>query len=207
MAAKILRHPKSNKPLRGKKQRTAAAAPETDQPTGQRRRRRGAQRGRQNHRGYPEGQGPGGYAGAEGDETIVVCEANPKEKKKFPWGTILITGMVMTVGTIVVYKLNEKFTGDKRQTNPEPETGQQALLNARDYLLLSAPGAESAIGRIPQPPQVINAGPSQREIDLMEREAVLRERMAEMEGFIQGQVAAGQQKDGLAALLEAAEDD
>ncbi|MCK5642176.1 MAG: hypothetical protein KAJ19_15330, partial [Gammaproteobacteria bacterium] len=155
--------------------------------------------------------GPGGYAGTNGqgdggDETVVVCEATPATKKKFPWGTVLITGMVMTVGAIAVYKINEKLTGEKRAANPEPDP-QQGLMNARDYLLLTAPGAEQALGRMPQQPQVINAGASAREIELMEREAALRERMAEMEGFIQGQVAAQQQKDDLTTLLEAAEGD
>lgn len=201
MGAKVIRHPRTGKPLGPKKGRAAA---------GQQRR---PQRGRTNHRGYPDGHGPGGYrrqgyAGENGgDETVVVCEAPEKEKKKFPWGTVLLTGIVSTAGVIMAYKVYEKMTGDKRP-NPEPDTGHQALLNARDYLLLSAPGAEHAISRIPQPqPQIINAGPSQREIDLMEREAQLRERMAEMEGFMMGQQAAAQQQDNLSRLLEAAEDD
>ncbi len=218
MGAKIIRHPRTGKPIPPKNKGKAAA--------GQRRGRAAAgqraQRGRQNHRGYPDGHGPGGYTAGQrqgyagqdgdgGDETVVVCEAPETTKKKFPWGTVLLTGIVSTAGVIAAYKIYEKFTGEKgggRTSNPEPDTGQQALLNARDYLLLAAPGAENAIGRLPPPPQpVINTGPTQREIELMEREAVLRERMAEMEGFIQGQIASAQQQDNLSALLEAAEGD
>lgn len=209
MGAKILRHPRTGKPLGPKKGRASQRAAQ------QRAAQRGTQHSQQNHRGYPPGHGPGGYVGtngqagdqASGNETVVVCEAPSEKKKKFPWGTVLLTGVVSTAGVIAAYKLYEKFAGEKggRTTNPEPEGGQQALLNARDYLLLSAPGAEHAINRIPQQPQIINAGPSQREIDLMERETKLRERMAEMEGFIQGQQAAVQQEDSLTALLNVAE--
>lgn len=207
MAAKVIRHPRTGKPLGSRKPRGSGSGKSSGTGRG-----RAGQQGRQNHRGYPDGHGPGGYAGTngqgDGDETVVVCEAPAAAaKKKFPWGTILITGMVMTVGTIVVYKVNEKLTGNKVVKNPEPEGGQQALLNARDYLLLSAPGAENAIGRMPQQPQVINAGASQREIELMEREAKLRERVAEIEGFVQGQAAAQNQQDNLSMLLEAAEGD
>lgn len=197
MAAKVIRHPRTGKPLGPKKGRVGSRV----------------QRGRQQHRGYPDGHGPGGYVGtnnqAGGDETVVVCEAPSEKKKKFPWGTVLLTGIITTAGAITAYKIYEKMTGEKggRTSNPEPDSGQQALLNARDYLLLSAPGAEHAINRIPPQPQIINAGPSQREIELMEREAQLRERMAEMEGFIQGQQAAAQQQDSLAALLDAMEGD
>jgi hypothetical protein len=211
MAAKILRHPRTGQPLKprgskggggqGHAGRSRAAA-------GQQRQ----QRGRQNHSGYPDGHGPGGYAGTNGqgdggDETVVVCEAPSTTKKKFPWGTVLLTGLVSTVGVIAAYKVYEKMTGgDKLVKNPDPEP-QQGLMNARDYLLLTAPGAEQSLGRMPQQPQVINAGASAREIELMERETALRERMAEMEGFIQGQQAAAQQQDSLSALLEAAEGD
>lgn len=192
MAAKVIRHPRTGKPIQPK---------------------RGAQqRGRQNHRGYPDGQGPGGYqrgsfAGANGDETVVVCESgDSKEKKKFPWGTVFITAMVTGFGVIVANKVYEKMSGGAKQSNPEVDP-RRGLLDARDYLLLAAPGAENAIGRMPQQPQVINAGASQREIELMEQSAQLRERMAEMEGFLAGQQAASQQQDSLSALLAAAEDD
>lgn len=204
MGAKVIRHPKTGKPTPPKKGAKASS---------RRRAGRRAQSGR--HRGYPDGQGPGGYAteqrqgyAGQGDETVVVCEAPEPTKKKFPWGTVLLTGVVSTVGVIAAYKMYEKFSGEKggRTSNPEPEP-QQGLLNARDYLLLSAPGAETAIGRMPQQPQVINAGVSQREMRLMESNAQLRERMAELEGFLQGQQAGAQQQDSLAALLEAAEAD
>jgi hypothetical protein len=200
MAAKIIRHPRTGKPIQPKK-RPANGAPGR------------ATAGRQHHRGYagrtyPEGQGPGGYAGEgevidEDGRTVVVCEA-PKKKEKFPWGTVLLTGVVTTVGVIFAHKAYDRFSGDKTQANPS-EGPQRALLDARDYLLLTAPGAENAISRLPQQPQYINAGPSQREIDLMEREAQLRERMAEMEGFMAGQQAS--QQSTLASLMQDAEDD
>lgn len=203
MAAKIIRHPRTGKPIQPKNRRPGAPG----RPTA----------GRQHHRGYagrtyPKGQGPGGYSGQEGvDEdgrTVVVCEAPESKKSKFPWGTVLLTGIVTTVGVIVATKTFEKFSGDKAQANPS-EGPQRALLDARDYLLLTAPGAENAISRLPQQPQYINTGASQREIDLMEREAQLRERMAELEGFMAGQQAASQnqQQSQLAALLAAADED
>lgn len=200
MGAKVIRHPRNTESANGPPKRGAP------------------QRGRPNHRGYPDGHGTGGYAGQPQEEggTTVVCEA-PKlaPKAKFPWGTVLLTGVVSTVGVIAAYKVYSKVTGgdDPRRLNPEPEPVQNSLPTARDYLLLTAPGADNALGRMPQAPApVVNPGPSAREIAAVEQASTDRARLAEIEGFIAGQVAAKQQqqqeqKTDLSALLSAAESD
>ncbi len=89
------------------------------------------------------------YAGAneeqgQGQSTTVVC-AQEKEKKKVPWGTILLTGGVSTAGAIMAYKAYEKFSGDKKEGGggeaPKLNPSHQSILDAKNLLLMTAPGA------------------------------------------------------------------
>lgn len=157
----------------------------------------------------PPGQGPGGYAGAEGEsdgyagaegETVVVCEAvAPTGKKKFPWGTILLTGVVTTIGGLIVMEVYKKTKGEpERQPNPGSSLGP-----APDFVYL--PG--DAPPPPPPPAPVTNPGPTSREVMLFETNAQLRADLAQMEGFIRGQQAAQPKPDTLSDLIDAAEAD
>ncbi len=79
-----------------------------------------------------------------GQSTTVVC-APEKEKKKFPWGTILLTGVVTTVGAIVAYKGYERLTSEKKSGGGDEvvklNPSHQSVLDAKNLLLLTAPGA------------------------------------------------------------------
>jgi len=116
--------------------------------------RRPKQKKRRKTAGQASSQGPF-YAGAtdeqgHGQSTTVICAPGEKEKekkKKFPWGTILLTGAVTTLGAIVVYKGYEKFTGEKKEGGgstgeaPRLNPSHQSVLDAKNLLLLTAPGA------------------------------------------------------------------
>lgn len=122
---------------------------------------------------------------APDDERPAKAKTKKKEKEsesKFPWGTVLITGIVTTVGSIVAMRGYDYLTGrnSERQANP-----QQATQNARDMLLMTAPGAMERLGS-----GAFHTGPTEREMLLMEREAAARERLAELEGFMMAQQAA-----------------
>lgn len=168
----------------------------------------GQQRRRRRRRSAgPEGRGPGGYAGqdtVEGDKVEVNCApeaaatGGKKDKKKFPWGTVFITGAVTAVGLSIGYKLFEKATGggkEKAESNPRQ-------LGPHD-MLMAMPGAGNSI----TPFAMMNQGPSERELQLLEREAQLRERLAELEGFIAAQTMQSQKQTDLERLMAQMDED
>lgn len=61
---------------------------------------------------------PNGFAGQT---------AENGKKKKFPWGTVFLTGAVTAIGSIVAYKLYETAT-KKRELDSDLEAQRNALL-------------------------------------------------------------------------------
>lgn len=171
-----------------------------------------------------EQQGRGGKRrrGFAGQDTINVncppgqaAEGGGEKKSKFPWGTVFVTGIVTALGSIVAYRAYSHFSGKNagegggaREANPSEN--KQRMLNARDMLLLTSPGA---LENMPNHPllQQSNPGPTEREMHMMEREAALREKVAELEGFIMAQQAAAQaqqsQRTDMQMLLEAMDEE
>jgi len=156
-----------------------------------------------------------------GDTVNVVCA--PRNKKtSFPWRTIFLTAGVATIGTVVATKLIKSFSDsgdatDKAQLNPKAKSTQMSLREASIAALFASPNNSGAaipnpLTPVPLPAPALPAGPSHRELELVEREAVLRERLAEMEGFMSAQRQEAERKeieeakpkvDSLAALLAA----
>ncbi len=82
-----------------------------------------------------------------GAPTVTV-----KKKSKFPWGTIFLTGVVSTVGTIVAMKMYEAAS-KKRAGDDDLNAQRDALLN---------PGGLTAL------PQAMDTVPAPRTLVISE---------------------------------------
>lgn len=113
----------------------------------------------------------------------------------------MMTGAVTAVGSLVVYKAYEKLSG-ARVDNPE-SSSQQAVMHARDMLLLAAPGAERYVHNpVPQQQQPPPGIPAEKMMALMEENARLQADMAQLQGFLAAQEAQKvAEQERIAALM------
>ena len=113
-----------------------------------------------------------------------------------------MTGAVTAVGSIIAYKAYEKFTGASAHTTNPENSSQQAVMNARDMLLLASPGADKFVQN-PAPPPQSSGVPAEHMMMLMEENAQLKADMAQLQGFMAAQQAQEEvERARLANLLE-----